>query len=530
LVICLVGLILLILRRKQIQIKEVFAPLALIAYCTLNIILIGVTRGYLERWYASVFMFFWIGMVGLVYVFFSSETNASGGRQFLKSFRAYGSFIWGITVVGVIGYFYATSNLTYEDKSFFLRRRSPVSASCLRHYEFAPTYCEPMLFSSIGESKFIQQLAVPLERNRLSVFSPTQRWSLQGDFILPSVSVHENPSATDIFWSADLSAQKVPFQNYRHLNLVLGSSGAVDWTVSLPLNLKKATFRSAIAMSDSITNGSISKTALFEIDIESEGKKQTLFRRLLEGDQHSWVPIEISLDRFAGKTIKLNLSSSSESLEGNWGIFRYPFIDVTMDTNEDGQSTDKKKFQPSNTTFSSLLPGLSNMDFHFDLTNSDLWSVANMEAVPSRTECSEQDASAADYSNYSDPITRWVVGNDPNMQYLGSLNLCLAEYSQFFVRLSASPEIKPRMLQIFYRLDDQEAFDEDHSIEIPLLRDGNLHSYTYDLKLLELNNSSRLTGIRLDPVMTGNEKGPNRIQISDFYLISRDPHKPGFCS
>jgi hypothetical protein len=84
--------------------------------------------------------------------------------------------------------------------------------------------------------------------------------------------------------------------------------------------------------------------------------------------------------------------------------------------------------------------------------------------------------------------------------------------------VAASPEILPRAMQIFYRLGDEPVFDGRHSIWIPLLADGALHEYSYDLRLLELGRGARLSGLRIDPVVAAAATGTNQITVTELRL------------
>ena len=90
-----------------------------------------------------------------------------------------------------------------------------------------------------------------------------------------------------------------------------------------------------------------------------------------------------------------------------------------------------------------------------------------------------------------------------------------------YVRMAVSPDIERRALQIYYSLDDQTILNESRSVTIPLLKDGQIHEYTFDLKLLELDQRSCLTGLRLDPVYAAAPAGENLVQILDFRLIRK---------
>ena len=124
--------------------------------------------------------------------------------------------------------------------------------------------------------------------------------------------------------------------------------------------------------------------------------------------------------------------------------------------------------------------------------------------------------------------TAWRLGSKPSLVYTGPLDLCLADYTALAVSAALSPEIYPRAVRVYYRLDGQGAFDTLHAVDIPLVLDGEMHEYSYELKLLDLPQGVRLIGIRLDPVAKATASGENRLEIADLRLIRGD--KPPLCA
>ena len=95
----------------------------------------------------------------------------------------------------------------------------------------------------------------------------------------------------------------------------------------------------------------------------------------------------------------------------------------------------------------------------------------------------------------------------------------MADYSHLALRVAASPEIYPRELRVFYRLEGEPDFNAPNSFVLPLLLDGAPHDYSYDLKLLELGQTVRLTGLRLALVGGTETTSTNQLRIEDFRLI-----------
>jgi hypothetical protein len=98
--------------------------------------------------------------------------------------------------------------------------------------------------------------------------------------------------------------------------------------------------------------------------------------------------------------------------------------------------------------------------------------------------------------------------------------LCLADYSQFYLRLGVSSALTDRQLKIYYRLNGQPEFDEPHSISLALAKDEADQTYFYDLGFLGLNKEDRLTGLRFDPVTEGSATDAgNWVRLEDFRLL-----------
>ena len=224
----------------------------LIVFSLLAIWQISLFRDGIPPWYCSISMTFWIGLLGLGYVIWTNvkvEQDQSRRPNMLASVI---DRLWSVGLVVSVVLLYASSNFTYADKTVFLRTRTPASAACLRNYRNAPSYCEETLVVwPLGKTGYLPMLAQPLERHHLSVFAPHQEWTLQGDFIFDSVRIDETPNIPDIFWSADQTVTPVSWRDYRHLNLFLHTPNSISWTVSLPPNVERADFHSAIDISRS---------------------------------------------------------------------------------------------------------------------------------------------------------------------------------------------------------------------------------------------------------------------------------------
>jgi hypothetical protein len=502
----LIGILILWARYTTLLQAQSAPALMLISYGLLTIWQVSSFRSSVAPWYTTPAMTFWLGLLGLAYTLWVNRRDGHSADIWgYKAIYPMGR-IWSVAVLGAIGLLYIPSNVSYEDKIFHLASRSPASASCLRNYRTAPTYCEGYLFQwGVGTPDIVSMLGQRLERHHLSVFSPRQQWALQGDFVLDTVRIGETPGIPDISWSSDLETVPAPWSSYKHLNLFLHTPNTIEWTVSLPPNATRADFHSAIAVSASAPRDSSADGILFEVYLQPEGKnRQLALSEHSKPNQCVWQSFSIPLSVYAGKTITLELTSDGgENLTGDWAMYRYPHIDLILDPLV--PITESIVTQPSNTASLLRAHKLSASDFQFGITEPSLWQVENME--PAQLEDGR--------------VNTWIVERDPYLQFAQPLSVRLSDYTQMYVRMALSPDIKRRALQIYYSLDSETTLRERQSLTIPLLADGQVHEYTYDLKLLELDQSSFLTGIRLDPVYEAAPSGTNWVQILDFRLIRR---------
>lgn len=493
---CLIGLALLWRKRRMIAAQSAPA-LMILAFSLAAIWQISLFRDAIPPYYCSISMTFWIGLLGLGYVIWANGKSGSDPARPDSRAASIAARVWGIGLFVSLVVLYALSNFTYNDKTVFLRTRTPASAACLRNYRNAPTYCEDTLVVwPLGKTAYLPMLAEPLERHHLSVFAPHQEWTLQGDFIFDSVRTVETPNIPDVFWSADLTVNPVSWRDYRHLNLFLHTPNSISWTVSLPPNVEQADFYSAIAISQSTPFDPTEDGVQCEVYLKPEGATDELkFTQNLTAKQHEWQPFKIPLSDYAGQTITLRLTSSGKgNVTGDWAMYRYPYIDLRLNpANDVPEAVNGKPFVPS----------LSPTDASFDMTDDNTWLIANLN--PSALEIGS--------------TRTWFIDPNPSLQIRRPLDLRLADYTHFYIRLAASSDNYPMTLEILYRISDAPLLEQ--SITIPLFADGEVHEYTYDLKLLEFDQKLRLTGLGLRPAREGLFTGKSWIKILDFRLIRK---------
>jgi hypothetical protein len=506
----LVIFLLIWFRRSQKFIKPAIPALMILSFALLSLWQITSFRDDLAPWYVTPFMNFWLGILGLAYVLYlNPKSQETKTHKILKVFAtAKSAKIYSSIVFFSLAYFYVMSGITYQDKAFYLSSRIPAASACLQNYRTAPTYCEEHLFQAgYGDFTAIQKLADPLEKHQLSAFSPQQTRTLQGDFILDTVRLKDAPDRKLIYWSADRGKNIDSWRDYRHLNLIIPDSSAVEWTVTIPSNAREAEFHTAIA-----SQNSRSHPVTFTLNLESENDSEAdRIVKTLPRDRRSWYPLSIPLTPYIGQTISLHLQvESSGNRSETLGIYRYPFIDLTLNPNID---IDKKsKIIPTNTDLSPRFPAKTPRDFQFDLRDRNLWKIEGLK-IPT-TELA--------------PTQKWIVDAfPPSLEYNAPLNLCWADYAYFSVNMAVSPAIYPQTLKVDYRSSDRETFHKDDYFKIPLIADGQIHGYTYKMRLLSLEKETRLAGIKIHPFVvhgilkTGEQQEENWVKITDLRFLHR---------
>jgi hypothetical protein len=489
-------------KRREAGIEQATPALIMTAFSILGGLQIMLYRVQIAPWYITFAMDFWVGLVGLAVVIWCGSSRSGpavgGAWQHERAAR-----VWSIAVIATIIGFYIPSNRTRSDKSFFLRTRAPVSAACVRNYGTAPTYCEQTLVPwEVGFSGYLAHLARPLDKHDLSVFAPHQEWTLQGAFILDSVRLHEAAGSPEIYWSPDRSGAKAEFNDYNHLNLVLAPPNWLSWSISLPAGLESAVLHSAVSLAAAGTPSTANSGVTLSVDVEESGiPARRGFSWALGRGENGWHSFTVPLTEYAGKSITLKLSATSES-SGARGLFRYPYIDVSVKDQADrGESVDV--VHPSNTDLSAGFPAPGPSDFHLDMAEAGKWNAEGLVAAPS-----------------ADPSAKaWQISDsNPSLEYTGPMDVDLSGYSRFFIKMAASPEIDHRAVRIYYKTDPRQEFNEGMVLVIPLLADGEIHTYTYDLKLTGIRRS-RLAGIKIVPVRPPSLSATNQVQIADFGLI-----------
>jgi hypothetical protein len=479
------AVLLLSLARKADLWRKCAPALLLVGHGLISIWQIGVFRSLLAGWYTAVSITFWLGLLGLAGCFYQQLVRNEQSSTALRN----AARIWSAALAIVLTALYVTTNLTYDDKTDMLYSRSPASASALRHYRTGPTYGESLLFQwGAGNPGLVDLLAAPLERHALSVFAPRQIWSLQGDFGLDTVTVRSKAGKESLpvaIWTTGISsAERLPWSDYRHLNLLMPCGDAITWKVSLPKGVTQAALHaSAIpARTDQETVPNAPITFMVHLKGEAEAE-QLAYTFTTSLSKRSWHDFTVPLSPFAGQSVTIRLSSRQQLRStGAAAVFRYPFIELEL--------------------------------------NKPLPAIASSSTTPSNTDRSTDFVKVTDNDLLLDaqPITLQNCGNGQLRSQPISLNDGLSAFSHFVIKLSADQSIVPRVVTITLT---RQADSTPLSFQIPLLADSKAHSYSYDLKLLPLDNQAKYSSLtistNLPPAMTADDK----IQVVSARFVRR---------
>jgi hypothetical protein len=264
---------------------------------------IGFFRKDVTAWYIVPMTAFWLGLAALL---------ASAPRPIAAA---------GFVTIAA-GLLY--SNRTWEDKSFYLSSRAPVSAACLREWRTAPPECHARVFQwGGGHSGELALLGDPLERRRLSVFGPRRTYLLQGD--VPLGRVRLDPESAPSILSAD-GRTPGDIAGFRRLDLVLAPGSTVSWRVDLPPGTRTARFRSVVRTdSDEALDA---RGAAISASAGPDGPTIASRVFLPRGEERDLV---LDLSRFAGRTVNLSLGAEETQTPGSPLLWEAPRVDLALE-------------------------------------------------------------------------------------------------------------------------------------------------------------------------------------------------------
>ncbi len=517
--------------QKQIG-SRAKASITLAVYAMLSCWLISVFRNVIAPWYTAIGMIMWIGLWGLTISLLKAarrRQRANPGAILEKL-----TLIVGISIALIIVGVYVFTNRTYEDKQFFLQTRAPVSEATVRNFRTAPTYCEQYVFQwGDGNYRYLEQLAKPLEKYKLSAFSNQQQWSLQGDFPLDNVRVIDNNATPPVSWLDSMqlldttkSTDRNDWRSYKHLNLGLSSGSQVKWTLDLPSDLQSATLITAFGLSSPSVNEKETDQNVTQLTITgqqtipSKDSFEPLWTQAALVHSGRWYPVQIPLSKYKGN--RLTLKFSCRSTKGNQtrlALFQYPHVDVVLaPASQTPRTAEAKVFsakpvldefpidpsiKPSNTDLSPDMVQETPNDYCFPSITSNFWRnqiFTENELIVNGTAQGMRDKSS------------------PLLCSKNQLDIHLRQYSHLQVEAQTQMPLRDcRSLFIVFNFADGLTY----RFSLPLLPDGQMHKYSYDLKLLDSDINRTLDQIFFRPVNQNGEPLSSTIRIKSVRLIRK---------
>jgi hypothetical protein len=458
-------------------IRSYFPHFGLLLFGIGSIWQISLVREGIGSWYVINALPYWLALIGLYF----SILIDSNKFLFLKPISLK---ILSIGFLGLVVLFYVNSNLTYEDKILHLASRAPASAACLRYYQIAPTYCEGLLFQwGVGQVQMIKNLAEPLEINHLSVFAPEQKKFLQGEYLFDSkVKVLDERGVS---WWTGLSGELSKWDSYKHLDVLLSSPNEIVWAIDIPQDVDYVWLKTAVGIHK---NGLLeaykdsNPTVKFVISVVPEdGGKHILFSKDVDSSQTNWAPVEVSLMEYKGEKIEIHFSTSgAEENMGKWAMYKFPLVQL-KENQSNLKSGQPGLYLPENTDLSSIN---NTIESHNDLIIDE----RSNSMVGENT-----------FQFLDDPTFWRLATTDSSLVLKSPISACINNYSDLVFSLSVTPDVVPRALFVVLTVNNEYII----GFQMPLLLDGNVHSYTYPVRLLNISPSSKITNMRINLPKSG---------------------------
>jgi hypothetical protein len=414
--------------------------------------LISCTRASIAPWYAPFAAFFWLGL-------------CSSALEFCKTLNHVKAKVLGTLIIAGASICYLTSNISFRDKDFYQHTHGPVSESVLRNYEIAPTYGENYICASrLGTEAYKQKIAAPLSQNNWSTFGTRQRWDLQGDFYLPTVTVTPPNSYKWVDQGKRLTAKE--WKLSEKLNLLLPANTELDWQLSLPPETISAEFDSVLTAASS--SSPISK---LKIKVRLNNKTLTTTDYLTDGD--TLEPIKVDLTPFKGQTIALSISTCGATTDS---ILKRPHINLFKQKNT--TKNNNIAIVPCNTELSPY--------FGEPVSTEEIQSFSgtHWQAEGLKSELIDKETLAITFSK-----------SGARLNHIGALNIPVSALKEIVFGIAADTSLEYQNCALQFTTDKSRVVTE----QIPILKDANWHQYSLPTKATRLKPDERIVGITFFP-------------------------------
>ncbi|MCA9804928.1 MAG: hypothetical protein KC777_23325 [Cyanobacteria bacterium HKST-UBA02] len=444
------GLVIVFARYRRAAFSRLAIPLILIFSGLLTVYQVSLVRALLAPWYATLAISFWVGLAALAAYLISDRTPA--GKPILIASR-----LWSAAFLIFLGGIYFSSNTTFEDKTYMLNARAPVSVSALARARSAPTYADQYVFLwTPGAPSLLQKLSGMLERHSLIPFGPEGTTWLQGDFLFDAVRISGAGDAPIPYFTDDARGARkpVPFWDYHQLDLVLPPQNKISWTVTVPEDATACVFKT-----DNLATG------------------QKAFKLLVNGEKKNLDP-QIDLVSFKGRQVTIDLDYEGGTRGEAPVILSKPRLIVRTSGSSIARPGKEKEWLPENTEFGRSGPTPTLVS---TLSLDTGWSTDRGTIMQSEGSLRLQ--GPAEYS--------CAIHDAPPAGELGCL----------LMELRAPSSMNNRLVVV--KLETEDGSRPDREFNLPFLGSEDFHVYSYDLKLLELERPVKIRSITLKTLDPG---------------------------
>lgn len=456
-----VSLALLAWRKRQVFDGPAIPAVLMMAWSLILIFQIMLARSMIAPWYTTSFSLFWIGLLGLLPLLIGPRWSITF-RRLAPSFELLLPG-WSLGVLSAVLVLYALTNLTFEDKSFYLASRSPASAACLRSYLDAPTYCEVLVFQwAPGNPTTLQKAAEPLARNRLSVLGPDQEWTLQGDYGLGRVHWQPNSDLGRVSWVRGSSDQPARWNDYFHLAVLIPPGQAIHWQVDLPAGVESAQFITELShpAGASCTPGADTG---FTVALQDERDQLHPLKRVDSICQlNGSLALKLDLSAFTGRvTLMLTTAPGAEGAPA--ARLNYPRLQLR---GIPAAPAAEQTARPLNTDLSPDFPSVDGSAYQLAVSSENGWQFDQMTPTADGPagRYRKSDSSTSAHISFSTPV-------------------CLNDWSQFYIKAAMADALRQKWVQVQFHYQLEGAQAKDLRMDLPLLPGEDLRVYSLNLDL-----------------------------------------------
>lgn len=449
--------------RKGTTTQQFYSCWAFALFGLLNLCCTAAGRIHISPWYCTYSVFIWSSICALAFGVLNSSKNV-----YPNLIKIYG---YGILIFCCI--FYALTNLSYADKDYFRMFHSPSAESCLRNFEWAPTYGYYQLFGSkMGSLETYLEFGNAISLNRLSCFGDKQTWSLQGDFILPVVQFVNCGSSKYSRWISDLNpGSHTDYSAPEHLTLAVPTTSKVIWTLKLPAVVNKASLVFDLA--------AVSQVPTMDLFVKILGKDGAPIcppKRLEATSSWRACALPLEIQKSAQFTIVFECADSRRKENGQV-LLKYPRINFQFDSC--GQSAPVPALRPSNVDDAADEFGEVVAVLQLDNDWKSAWTLNNVQLFDQ----------GSDY-RFSG------ISSEARLAYKKPLDIDPGEWTEFFFEFRESEKVKPRFVLCQFFLENGKM----KNAIVPIMTDEKPHRYCYELKLLQMEPGERISFIQILPV------------------------------